>query len=387
MAGVPIAAASGPNAIIGSLRFTPVQDEDMLPEARKDIADQMWETIQQCNIDCIFNNKLPAQEEFTYAETSLETVPVLVQHTPAGGAPIYTQRDIDRSVNEHRAVVLSNTKKSEMKAQTLQDYKCQLGVALLRAFKQHAPLFEVKMRKDHILVAATADVPAKHDGCAIFRAFRDATNHNDASRQAANAQAHLKRLEIKMPNNCTSSQFAHLTNTFITEIVPYLNPALDGKLQVEWIMARMPDELIDRRDAIRAKLRADSKLDDVDEAIKQCRSACDDRHDFDLGAPDVTAVFTRHVALLELSKQVFLCGGEMPVVGGQPIGASADAGGRGTGRGGRGDRGGRGGGRGGKGGQQPRERRKLNKLPGGQMCSPDGSCNLDHMWKCHAMVA
>ena len=122
MAGVPFAAASGPNAIIGSLRFSPVPDEDMLPEARKDIADQMWETIQQCNIDCIFNNKLPAQEEFTYAETSLETVPVLVQHTPAGGAPIYTQRDIDRSVNEQRAVVLSNTKKSEMKAQVLIDY-------------------------------------------------------------------------------------------------------------------------------------------------------------------------------------------------------------------------------------------------------------------------
>ena len=160
MVGVPYAAASGPNAIVGTLRFNSVPDEDMLPEARKEIADAMWETIVQNGVDCIFENKLPAQEEFNYTETPLDTVPVLVQHTPEGGTATYTQRDIDRSVNDQRAVVLSNTKKSEMKAQVLQDYKCLLGVALLKAFKQHAPLFEIKMRKDHVLVAATTDVPS-----------------------------------------------------------------------------------------------------------------------------------------------------------------------------------------------------------------------------------
>ena len=44
MAGVPFAAASsGPGAIVATLRFNPVPDEDMLPEARKEIADAMWE--------------------------------------------------------------------------------------------------------------------------------------------------------------------------------------------------------------------------------------------------------------------------------------------------------------------------------------------------------
>ena len=80
----------------------------MLPEARKDIADSMWETIVHNGIDCIFNNKLPAQEEFNYTETPLDTVPVLVQHTPEGGTATYTQRDIDRSINDRAAVVHSN---------------------------------------------------------------------------------------------------------------------------------------------------------------------------------------------------------------------------------------------------------------------------------------
>ena len=46
MAGVPFAAASsGPNAIVATLRFNPVPDEDMLPEARKEIAETMWEVF------------------------------------------------------------------------------------------------------------------------------------------------------------------------------------------------------------------------------------------------------------------------------------------------------------------------------------------------------
>ena len=110
----------------------------MLPEARKEIADAMWETIVQNGVDCIFENKLPAQEEFNYTETPLDTVPVLVQHTPEGGTATYTQRDIDRSTNDRAAVVFSNLKKSEMKVRILIDYKCVLAVAILKAFKQHA---------------------------------------------------------------------------------------------------------------------------------------------------------------------------------------------------------------------------------------------------------
>ena len=58
MAGVPFAAASsGPGAIVATLRFNPVPDEDMLPEARKEIADAMWETIVQNGVDCIFDQE------------------------------------------------------------------------------------------------------------------------------------------------------------------------------------------------------------------------------------------------------------------------------------------------------------------------------------------
>ena len=81
MAGVPFAAASshafhdafsGPGAIVATLRFNPVLDEDMLPEARKEIADAMWETVLHNGVDCIFDNKLPAAEEYSYMEVLQE---------------------------------------------------------------------------------------------------------------------------------------------------------------------------------------------------------------------------------------------------------------------------------------------------------------------------
>ena len=81
-----------------------------------------------------------------------------------------------------------------------------------------------------VVATSTTSAPAKHDECAIFKAFRDATNHNDASRQATEGEAHKKRLEIHMPNNCTSSQFALLIHTFLTDIVPSLSPALTDTL-------------------------------------------------------------------------------------------------------------------------------------------------------------
>ena len=74
MAGVPFAAASGPNAIVATLRFNPVPDEDMLPEARKEIAETMWEVVVHNGIDCIFEDRLPAHEEYSYTETPLVTV-------------------------------------------------------------------------------------------------------------------------------------------------------------------------------------------------------------------------------------------------------------------------------------------------------------------------
>ena len=48
----PFAAAStGASALVASLRFNPIPDEDLLPEKRKDIAEEMWETIIGHGID------------------------------------------------------------------------------------------------------------------------------------------------------------------------------------------------------------------------------------------------------------------------------------------------------------------------------------------------
>ena len=86
---------------------------------------------------------------------------------------MFSQSDIDRSVNARAQVEHSNQTELTMRTRILSDYKCVIAVALLKAFtyncKTNAPLFESQMRKDHILVAATASAPAKPDGCAISR--------------------------------------------------------------------------------------------------------------------------------------------------------------------------------------------------------------------------
>ena len=48
------AAASGASSLMTTLRFNPVPDEDMLPEVRKEIADEMWEMGTPA-ISAIFN--------------------------------------------------------------------------------------------------------------------------------------------------------------------------------------------------------------------------------------------------------------------------------------------------------------------------------------------
>ena len=73
---------------------------------------------------------------------------------------MFSQSDIDRSVNARAQVEHSNQTELTMRTRILSDYKCVIAVALLKAFtyncKTNAPLFESQMRKDHILVAATA---------------------------------------------------------------------------------------------------------------------------------------------------------------------------------------------------------------------------------------
>ena len=157
-------------------------------------------------------------------------------------------------------------------------------------------------------MAATADAPAKHDGCAIFAAFKNASNHNDASRQSAAAEAEKKRLEIKLPDNATSSQYAKLVNKFITDVEPYLDPRLPDRLVTEWVLSRMPSNLIDRRDAIKSSLRDSGELADTAKAIQLCRAAIDDRHDPDLGVPDVDAALSKKIECLVAAEKIFRYG-------------------------------------------------------------------------------
>ena len=71
------AAAGGPSSLATSLRFNPVPDEDLLPETRKEIAEEMWDIILSHVIDCIFDDRLPPAEEYAYTETPLDSVPLL----------------------------------------------------------------------------------------------------------------------------------------------------------------------------------------------------------------------------------------------------------------------------------------------------------------------
>ena len=41
------------------------------------VAEEMWETILGHGLDCIFEDRLPASEEYLYTEVPLSTVPEL----------------------------------------------------------------------------------------------------------------------------------------------------------------------------------------------------------------------------------------------------------------------------------------------------------------------
>lgn len=242
------AAASGASSLMTTLRFNPVPDEDMLPEVRKEIADEMWEIIVTHGIDCIFEDKLPPAEEYAYTEINLDSAPLLdPKATNADKTLKYTQSEVDKAANRRKEIENQNAQRRAMHDRLLKDYKSVLAIALLKAFRTNAPMLEKKLRKDHILVAATGDAPAKLNGCDIYTAFKNASNHNDASRQAAAAEAEKKRLEIRLPDNATSSQFAKLVNKFITDVEPYLDPRLPDRLVTEWNLfslsrIRQPDE-------------------------------------------------------------------------------------------------------------------------------------------------
>ena len=157
--------------------------------------------------------------------------------------------------------------------------------------------------KDHELAAATASRPAKYDGCAIFMAYKAATNANDKTRQDADEALHAE-LSLVLPANVSGTQFAMHIGKFNEESEPYLLRKLTPELHVEWIVARLPAKLESDARAIRRALRSEGKASDVEEAMRRCMEVCDDAYDSTLGEPDVGAAVLQHVAALVASRRV-----------------------------------------------------------------------------------
>ena len=106
------AAAGGSSSLVASLRFNPVPDEDLLPETRKDIAEEMWDIILSHGIDCIFEDRLPPAEEYAYTETPLDSVPLLDPAAlNADNTLKYTQAEVDKAANRRKEVENNNQQK------------------------------------------------------------------------------------------------------------------------------------------------------------------------------------------------------------------------------------------------------------------------------------
>ena len=143
--------------------------------------------------------------------------------------------------------------------------------------------------KDHELVAATSSRPAKYDGCAIFTAYKNEKNPNDATRQDADAEALHVELSLALPANVSGTQFAMHVGKFNEESEPYPLRKLTPELHVEWIVARLPAKLESDARAIRRALRSEGGSGNVEEAMRRCMEVCDDAYDSTLGEPDVGA--------------------------------------------------------------------------------------------------
>ena len=287
------------------LYLEPVPDRHLLPEQRKKVVSAWHDAIQQAGLEEILKGNLPPSEQYGTEPTPLDTAPTIEPLSPNTAAsrnvPQPSQKEINDAAAKRTLLVAENTRRATLRATKLAEYKAQLGVAILRALETNASALATEYRKKHVLRAESADLPATYDGVAMLAAFKQEKNHNDTERQGQSAEDLMAELEINLPDNCTSSQFSQHWDKFAKEVEPYLERPMTAKLQVRWMLARLPTGLIEQKDAITGELRRANKLDDVDEALVLCRERCDDRHDPKLGVPDVVPALTARKAALSLA--------------------------------------------------------------------------------------
>ena len=368
------------------LVFTPLSSEDMLPDERKKIVRKMQAVIHDAGLEPVLIDKLPIDEDMKYAEVPLETVPLITALTEdeatAQNVTQPTAADVAESTAKRASLVVSNAKKAEARTAKLNGYKEQIGNAILNMLEANCSQLATQYRNAHELRAEGDVLGATYDGVAMFKAFKNATNHNDPKRQGEEASTLMTELGIQLPDNATSAQMAQIWNRFSTEVDPYLERPMTNTLRVRWLLDRMPASLREQKDIISYGLRTHpdgNKLDDVGLALIRCREACDNRHDPALGAPDVAAALAAHKANL-LAANLVLLGHSAP----SPASPEPKVNfGKGKGRGGRGEQGGRGGSRGGK--RDERVKWVHGPIPAsyhGGKCWPDQSCNVNHQGWC-----
>ena len=162
-----VGADAGGSSKRSLLRLPAVETEFPLPEVRKKYCDEVWKAVTIAGIDCIFDDELPPDEHYKTTPTPLETVPIPTVDASAG----VTQKDVQVAMRMRAQLTAANTAKQELRDKLLRDIKASLGVAMLDALEAKAPLTWKRMKRNHVLIAASGARPAKYNGCAIFSAY------------------------------------------------------------------------------------------------------------------------------------------------------------------------------------------------------------------------
>ena len=76
------------------------------------IIEKWYEALQLLGYDCIFDDALPPENEFTYELTPLETAPLLTVSAEAG----ITQKDVDLAARARTSLQAENARKERSSA-------------------------------------------------------------------------------------------------------------------------------------------------------------------------------------------------------------------------------------------------------------------------------
>lgn len=75
---------------------------------------------------------------------------------------------------------------------------------------------------------------------AIWKKYQALKGFNDKTRQDSEAENLLSELSITMPENCTATQFTLLASRYQLKVNDHLLRQMNPKLQVRWLLDRMP---------------------------------------------------------------------------------------------------------------------------------------------------